>query len=164
MLFKLVPVQRRDMHLSLLFLEKYPAPVLPAMGIFSTSVINGLSGGCTVTMFALRSVFYGSHPCSHAQTIAAEVQCFSLRSPEPLCLRVLTLSLMKWVNLQGSSKTQRFQIIVPQTVFSFIKGVYNLLYFVFLCEEIRYTFLKAPSSAPHRQGAHMSHFAWDSPK
>lgn len=108
--------------------------------------MNGLSRGITVFL-------YLGHPsiCHYyvsMLTIAAEEFGAFLQEAQSLFMLVcLPLThIMNLVKLNGSAKAWSFHIIVPQTVFSFIKNVYNLVYFLFLREEMRCTFVKASGS------------------
>lgn len=105
--------------------------------------MNGLSRGITVFLYLGQPSI--CHYYVSMLTIAAEEFSAFLQEAQSLfILACLPLThIMKLVKLKESSKAWRFQIIVPQTVFSFIKNVYNLLCFPFLCEEIRCTVVKA---------------------
>ena len=94
-----------------------------------------------------------SQLCLHAQEQLKSL-FFFLQNPQSLFIFMCSLFIyfIKSVKLRESSKAQRFQIIGAQTVFSFIKEVYNLLCFVFLCEEIKDTFLRASGACASQIG------------
>lgn len=85
--FPRVAGYRKEMSL---FLEKYPVPVLPAMGIFSNVVVNGLSWGAQyLKLHRSASVTVMRLPCPNC--CSSGVWCFSPRSSEFLHVSVLPL-------------------------------------------------------------------------